>query len=125
MYTMRECFQTLQLIRSSEMEALQKVKKLLLRAGKQYPSAFLVILHTPLLPFLMKEFANGGRNEEEQFFGWRLSSARMVIECAFGRLKGRFGCLRRDMDINIKDLPHVIHACFILQQLLRNEKGDR
>ena len=41
----------------------------------------------PLLPFLMKEFASSGENEQEQFFGYRLSSARMVIECAFGRLK--------------------------------------
>ncbi|CAB3994289.1 nuclease HARBI1 [Paramuricea clavata] len=68
----------------------------------------------PLLPFLMKEFAEGGKDAQEQFFGYRLSSARMVIECAFGRLKARFGCLRREMDINIDDLPAVIHTCFIL-----------
>ena len=68
----------------------------------------------------MKEFANGGRTPEEQFFGYRLSSARMVIERAFGRLKARFGCLRRDMDINIDDLPYVIHSCFVL----RNKHGS-
>lgn len=68
----------------------------------------------PLLPYLMKEFFCGGKTMDEQFFGFRLSSARMCIECAFGRLKGRFGCLRRDMDINLSDLPAVIHACFIL-----------
>lgn len=34
----------------------------------------------PLLPFVMKEFANGGKTPQEQFFGYRLSSARMVIE---------------------------------------------
>ena len=67
-----------------------------------------------LLPFLMKEFANGGKNQSEQFYGFRLSSARMVIECSFGRLKARFGCLRRDMDINLNDLTHVIYAYFIL-----------
>ena len=39
----------------------------------------------------------------------------MVIECTFGRLKARFGCLRREMDINLKDFPAVIHSCFILQ----------
>ena len=62
----------------------------------------------------MKEIANGGRNEENQFCGYCLLSQRMVIECAFGRLRGRFGCLRRNVDINLKELPHVIHSCFIL-----------
>ena len=38
----------------------------------------------------------------------------MAIECAFGRLNARFGCLRREMDINLKDLPAVINSCFIL-----------
>lgn len=68
----------------------------------------------PLLPHVMKEFNGGGQNMNEQLFGYRLSSARMVIEWAFGRLKGRFRCLKRQMDINLHDLPAVIHACFIL-----------
>ncbi len=49
----------------------------------------------PLLPYLMKEFAKGGNTDKEQFFGYRLSAARMVVECAFRRLKARFGILRR------------------------------
>jgi hypothetical protein len=40
--------------------------------------------------------------------------ARMVIECSFGRLKARFAALRRPMDINLRDLPNVIYACFVL-----------
>ena len=68
----------------------------------------------PLLPYVMKEYPGGDSTSEEQFFGWRLCSARMVIECAFGRLKGRFGALRREMDINLNNLPDVIHASFIL-----------
>ena len=34
----------------------------------------------------MEYFASSWKNEEEQFFGYHLSSARMVIECAFDRL---------------------------------------
>ena len=37
----------------------------------------------------------------------------MVIENAFGRLKGRFGFLRRHMDVNIKELPHLVISIFI------------
>ena len=68
----------------------------------------------PLLPYLMKEFSSGGSTPTEQFFGYKLSSSRMVIECAFGRLKGRWGALRRAMDISLDDLPNVIFACFVL-----------
>ena len=68
----------------------------------------------PLLPYVMKEYPGGGSTSEGQFFRWHLCSARMVIECAFGRLKGRFAVLRRDMDINLNNLPDVIHASFIL-----------
>ena len=41
----------------------------------------------------------------------------MVIECAFGKLKAQFVCLRREMRINRKELPAVIHSCFILHNL--------
>eukprot|EP00112_Aurelia_sp_Birch-Aquarium-sp1_P012815 Seg270.2 transcript_id=Seg270.2/GoldUCD/mRNA.D3Y31 product="Protein ALP1-like" protein_id=Seg270.2/GoldUCD/D3Y31 len=68
----------------------------------------------PLLPFLMKEFPGGGNTAAEQLFGYRLSSARMVIECSFGRLKARFGCLKREMDVAPGMLPYLIYSCFVL-----------
>ena len=64
-----------------------------------------------LMPYILKEYAAGGTNSQEQYFGYRLCSARNVIKCAFGILKARFGCLGRAMDINLNDLPNVIYAC--------------
>lgn len=46
----------------------------------------------------------------------------MVIECAFGRLKARFGALRRPMDINLNELPLVIYACFVLHNYCEANK---
>ena len=68
----------------------------------------------PLLPFLMKEFAKGGSTPQEQFFGYCLSSARMVVEYAFGQVKARFGILQRPTDLCLENAVTTIHACFIL-----------
>ena len=62
----------------------------------------------------MKEYPTGGKDAKEQYFSYKLSSARIVIEYAFGRLKARFGALRREMDINLEDLPNIIYSCFVL-----------
>lgn len=68
----------------------------------------------PLQPYLMKEFSIGCNTSAEQFFGYRLSSSRMVTECSFGALKGRYGILRQPLDVSFNDPPHVIFACFVL-----------
>ena len=71
---------------------------------------------------LMKEYANGGSTPQEQYFGLCLCRARMVIECAFGRLKARFAGLKRPTDINLQDLPHVIYTCFVLHNFCEGSK---
>ena len=74
----------------------------------------------PLLPYLMNEFAKGGSTVQEQFFGYKLSSARMIIECAFGRLKARFGILTKEMDLSMDNIPFTILSCFILHNFSEN-----
>ena len=69
----------------------------------------------PLLPYVMKEYANRGSNQQEQYFGYRLCNARNVIECAFGRLKARFAVLRREMDLNLGYLLQLfMHASYFI-----------
>ncbi len=84
-----------------------------------------------LMPYLMKEYANGGKTPQEQYYGLSLCSGRNVIECSFGRMKARFAALKRPMDINLDDLPFVIYSCFVLHNYCElnkesiNEDGVR
>jgi len=66
----------------------------------------------PVMQYVMKEYSNGGSTAHEQYLGLKLFQSRMVIECSFGRLKARFGALKRAMDINLMELPHNIYGCF-------------
>ena len=50
----------------------------------------------------MKEHVNGGKTPDEKFFGFQLSSVRMVLECTFGILKAHFGCLRTERTKQVK-----------------------
>ena len=76
----------------------------------------------PLLGYLMKEFSSGGITPEEEFFSYRLPSARMVVACAFGRLKGRFGILRKDIYTDLKTTLNIIYACFVLHNFCEMNK---
>ena len=78
----------------------------------------------PLLPFVIKKYPKEGKDDHEKFFRYKTSSARIVIENAFGRLKGRFCCLNRAMNVNVKELPNLIMSCFVLHNFceFRNKK---
>lgn len=76
----------------------------------------------PLLPWLIKRYpgvAEGPRGE----FNRRLSSMRVVVECAYGRLKARFRCLLKGLDVNYEFATQVVGACCTLHNRVerRNE----
>ena len=67
----------------------------------------------PLLPNVMKEYAEDAFNEKA-IFNQILRGGRNQIECAFGRLKARWQILNRPINVKLSDVPSLIHACFVL-----------
>ena len=72
----------------------------------------------PLLPWLMKPYLeNINTTSEEKNFNYRQSRARMVVENAFGCLKGRWRCLLKRIDVHTSNVPHVVGACVVLHNM--------
>ena len=75
----------------------------------------------PLTPFCMKEYKTCSNNLQV-VYNSMLCSARNPIECAFGRLKARWGILTRTMDLKLETVPIVVYCCFVLHNFC--EKHD-
>ena len=76
-----------------------------------------------MLPWLMKPYTdNRQQTAKELRFNHRLSRARMVVECAFGRLKGRWRSLLKHNDTNVKFLAKYIAACCVLHNICEIHK---
>ena len=72
----------------------------------------------PLLPWLMKPFMeNPNTTPGQRNFNYRLSRARMVVENAFGRLKGRWRCLMKRIDSHTVNVPNIVASCVVLHNM--------
>ena len=72
-------FLTLNSIKCYEIKPSPAAQRYIVEGEAPAPVVILGDPAYPLLPFLMKEYAGGCNTISEQFFGYRLCSARMVI----------------------------------------------
>ena len=72
----------------------------------------------PLLPWLMKPYLETtNSSDKDHNFNYRQSRARMVVENAFGRLKGRWRCLLKRIDANLSNVPNMVSSCVVLHNV--------
>ena len=72
----------------------------------------------PLMSWLMKPFPHSTYLPRQQKkFNQQLSRARVVVENAFGRLKGRWRCLLKKNESNTMNMPKIISCCVVLHNI--------
>ena len=87
-------------------------------AGKDVRLVILGDPAYPLLSWLMKAFPNNGHlSTEKKRFNYRLSKVRAVVQHAYGRLKGRWRCLLKRLDVDVHDVPELVAACCMLHNI--------
>ena len=66
----------------------------------------------------MKAFPDTGNlSQQQQTYNFRLSSACVIVEHAYGWLKGRWNCLIKRVDVNVKDVPELVTASTVLHNI--------
>ena len=96
--------------------------KLLLNSYQREQNAFIppLILGDSAFPFesfLMKPYTNAILAKQQRYFNYRLSRARMVIEGAYGQLKGRWRFLLRKSENNLHETKIATLACMVLHNI--------
>ncbi|XP_059391526.1 uncharacterized protein LOC132124489 [Carassius carassius] len=77
----------------------------------------------PLKQWLMKGFPNHQNlTLNQSHLNFCLSSARMVVGNAFGRLKGHWRCLLKRNDVDINIVSDIVVACCILHNICELRK---
>ena len=74
-------------------------------------------------PWLMKPYPEATHDPGEITFKKELSSARVAIECTFGRLKSRWQILQKQLDSRITFVVKISIACAMLHNF-RIKVGD-
>ena len=79
------------------------------------------------LPWLMKPYGNAIQTKEQGYFNYRLSTTLMVVEGAFGQLKGHWRILLWKNECHSEELKLVSLACIILHNICIDleDKGMR
>ena len=77
----------------------------------------------PFCPWLMKPYGNSDLTRKQSYFNYRLSRARMVTECAYGQLKGRWRVLLRKCESSRDAVRLATLTCIVLHNICINQ-GD-
>lgn len=71
-------------------------------------------------PFPRNQLTEGGKKDN---YNYRLSRARMVVECSYGSLLSKFNLLSFPIATDIHNTVHIVKAMTLLHNIIRDREG--
>jgi hypothetical protein len=89
------------------------------------PFVFLGDEAFPLSEYLMRPFPRSQlqEGEENDTFNYRLSRARMVVECSFGSIVSKFRILGKAIETKVENAVHIVKAIMLLHNIIIDFEG--
>nr|CAI5869159.1 unnamed protein product [Callosobruchus analis] len=74
----------------------------------------------PLRTYLLRPFPRRRlqNNDPASYYNYRLSRARMTVECTFGICSAKFGILLKSIDTKVENAVHILKAICILHNVI-------
>lgn len=90
------------------------------------PFVFLGDEAFPLRTYLMRPYPRRRlqENSTESYFNYRLSRARMTVECSFGISAARFRILLKAIETKVENAVHIVKAVCILHNIILDMEKD-
>ena len=85
--------------------------------GHNIPPIILGDSAFPHHSWLQKPYSNANLSEKQAYFNYRLSRGRMVTECAYGQMKGRWRVLYKKCESEPESMKDMILACVVLHNI--------
>lgn len=71
----------------------------------------------PLMDWVLVPYTHQNLTWTQHAFNEKIGEVQNVAKDAFGRLKGRWGCLQKRTEVKLQDLPAVLGACCVLHNI--------
>lgn len=93
--------------------------KLLPNTTNMAPFVFIGDEAFPLREHLLRPFPKKQLGDEDKsYYNYRLSRARMTVECAFGIAASKFRILQKSIETKIENADHIVKAICILHNMI-------
>lgn len=76
----------------------------------------------PLKEYIMRPFPEKTtvKGDPKDNYNYRLSRARMVVECSFGSIVSKFRILHKAIETNVENAEHIVKAITLLHNIIRD-----